>query len=133
MSELFLELTAIEPTALLDTDTFDAYSNGDFDREMIEVNRQLYQGLTEINVNGIYFATTKADIGEFIHPYRVAVRRKLYFYAFVGYDQSANKLYWFFQGVSRTSEREKAAKIYKALVGYCESSQPNIKPYMIKK
>jgi hypothetical protein len=132
MSQTKLELTKIEPTALLDADTFDAYSNGTFTQDVVELNRELFKG-KEIVVDGVYFAINSTDVGNFIHPYRFSVRRTMYYYAFMGYDTTENALYWFFQGVSKTNDRAKAQVIYNALIDYCNQNSPTIKPYMIKR
>jgi len=127
-----LELTIIEPITLLDIDTFDAYSSGAFKNDSLKINRELFKG-KEIKIGEIYFSINEIDGVEFLHPYRVSVGKTFYRYAFVGYDAIKKELFWFFQGVSKTKERDKAFQIYHALVQYCEDKAPNIQPLIIKR
>lgn len=127
-----LELTRIEPLTLLDTETFDAYSSGQFLKPHIQINREIFAS-KEIKIDEIYFAINNNDGAEFIHPYRVTVGKTYYKYAFVGFDEVEKTLYWFFKGVSKTKDRTQAIQIYNALVAYCEEKQPNIQPLIIKR
>lgn len=131
-----LGLTPLNARQVIDAGTSEQYLMLG-ESYMIQKNRPLFVGHEEICVDGFYYALVNfTENGEdfcvltpYRHKHKNELRRR---FSFGAYDEKKNKLYLFFNGVSKSPNREHALQVYGELKSYCEHVEPNLKPFAIK-
>ena len=131
-----LTLTPLAPRQVIDANTSEQYVMLG-ESYIIQKNRPLFDGHEEICVDTYYYALVKfVENGQdfcVLTPYRNKHKNELRRrFSFGAYDTKKNKLFLFFNGVSKSPNREHALQVYNELKSYCEHVEPNLKPFAIK-
>ena len=131
-----LTLTPLAPRQVIDANTSEQYVMLG-ESYIIQKNRPLFDGHEEICVDTFYYALVKfVENGQefcVLTPYRNKHKNELRRrFSFGAYDTKKNKLFLFFNGVSKSPNREHALQVYNELKSYCEHVEPSLKPFAIK-